>query len=114
MSVFSRTEREFLRLLAGDVRGEGRALLQSRFPNPVYRRQLLWGIRRKALAAAEDWELYARAAARESRVVHPQVVDLSAEVPAYTEPFAALVNWLAGHSHRSKARKDREARRGGA
>ncbi len=69
--MFSRKERDFLTLVArGGERGVGgRTELEAQFPNPVYRRKLLWGIRRKAADAAADLELYAVAARVESKVL---------------------------------------------
>lgn len=93
--MFSRKEREFLVLIAGHPGEDLEGGLSRRFPNPVYRRKLLWGIRKKALAAAEDWELYARAAQHDARVLRPQPSDDVPPVPLHTEPFAFLVKKLA-------------------
>jgi hypothetical protein len=102
--MFSHKEREFLRLLAEGAPEELPRLLQAKFPNPVYRRRLLWGIRHKALRAASDWELYSMAARKESRVVQPQSPDGSGTVPTFSEPLAALIKRLAALSggHRNE------------
>ena len=93
--MFSRKEREFLRILAESPESEVPGRLESRFPNPTYRRRLFWGIRQKAVAAADDLELYAQAAARDPRVVRPQ----DSEVPRYTEPFAAVAKRVIEAAH---------------
>lgn len=100
--MFSRKEREFLRLLSETPVDGTSADLERRFPNPVYRRRLLWGIRKKALAAAGDWELYAQAAGRERRVVNPRPTTAAAEVPSSTEPIAALVQALINSARRNR------------
>lgn len=88
--MFSRRERDFLVAL---VRGEGasevsRRDLVSEFPNPIYRRKMLWGIRRKATRAVADWELYLRAARVESKVVP---VSVGSDLPPLaTEPLVTL------------------------
>ncbi len=108
--MFSRTEREFLRLLGeGPVASRG-DVVRARFPNPVYRRKLLWGIRRKAAAAAADWTLYTRAAEREARVVRPSPGEREAIVPRVTEPFAGLFLLLA-QARASRARSGPRGRR---
>ncbi len=87
--MFSPREREYLRLLAEPpVRGLELGLA---FPNPVYRRKLSWGIRRKVVEALPDWELYAAAAERSARirvVVPPSGPET---VPVYTDPFISVV-----------------------
>ena len=94
--MFSQTEREFLRLLGERRSATGASALERRFPNPVYRRRLLWGIRQKATAVSEDLELYASAARHEPRVVRPLTAGRSGEVPQHAEPLAALVEKVAG------------------
>ncbi|MGA7923042.1 MAG: hypothetical protein WCA77_03610 [Thermoplasmata archaeon] len=103
LPMFSRREREFLRLLVEGPPEATAALLARRFPNPAYRRRLLWGIRKKATAASEDWELYARAATREARVVRPRGPEREGRIPSYTEPLASLYEWLVGASRVSKS-----------
>jgi hypothetical protein len=82
--MFSRRERDYLTLLVHCEREGDRAQreLLAAFPNPTYRRKLLWGIRRKAADAAADWELYAHAAR-----VDPKV--LPGPLPSKPVPLAA-------------------------
>ncbi len=111
--MFSRTEREFLELIAQAPRGAGDPVLEGRFPNPVYRRRLLWGIRRKASAAALDWELYARAAAQDDRVVAASDARPGSGIPLHSEPLAALFKRLvrpARDERRKEAAPPREDR----
>ncbi|MCL4324905.1 MAG: hypothetical protein M1144_05540 [Candidatus Thermoplasmatota archaeon] len=100
--MFSQTEREFLMILAETPRSALAEVMAERFPNPVYRRKLLWGIRQKAASAAEDWSLYARAARREERVMPPRPLPDAAEVPLYTEPFAVFLRGLQGRLSRKR------------
>jgi hypothetical protein len=86
--MFSRKERDFLELLERARHGDRSADedLEAAFPSAAYRRKLLWGIRRKAALASDDWELYARVAEVESRVLPrpptgPKVPILVAEDP---------------------------------
>jgi hypothetical protein len=105
--MFSQKEREFLRVLAESPGEPNSERLARQFPNPVYRRRLLWGIRRKAVEAAEDWELYALAAAQDHRVVSPRPLGPAEPVPTHAEPFAALVATLIeAVRRRPKARGD--------
>ena len=86
--MFSPRERDYLRLLA-----EPPALgleLGIAFPNPVYRRKLSWGIRRKVTAALPDWELYAAAAERNERVRVVVPRPDHETVPVYTDPFVSV------------------------
>lgn len=87
--MFSRREREYLRLLADRPLGGGGA--EERFPNPVYRRKLAWAVRRKAAAAIGDWELYC-AAARHSTGVRLAASPGGEEaVPVFADPI--VVAW---------------------
>jgi hypothetical protein len=88
--MFSRREREFLgAVVRGEASGDDtqRELLEA-FPNPIYRRKMLWGIRRKVTRATADWALYLRAARVESRVV-PGTVP-SGLPPLAVEPLVTL------------------------
>lgn len=109
--MFSQREREFLRLLADGSSAEALRQLQEQFPNPVYRRRLFWGIRRKAMDAARDWELYVQAARLEGRVVRPLSTEAPSSVPIYTEPFAALAKRLGGLVRARPSRRSRTAPR---
>jgi hypothetical protein len=101
--VFSRKEREFLKLLTEGSDNELSNELMAQFPNPGYRRRLLWTIRRKAAAAARDWALYSQAADRENRVLPAPDRSEEPPVPRYTEPLAALVERLSSRRIRQPA-----------
>ena len=69
--MFSGKEREYLDLI---VRSQSQSrpvedTLAVRFPNPTYRRKLLWVIRRKASRGFADWALYAEAAEIDPRIL---------------------------------------------
>ena len=84
-SLFSRREREFLVALSQSQSGSGAEpqKLVVAFPNPIYRRKMMWGIRRKAARAAADWELYLRAATVDGKIVpggiQPELPPLAAD-----------------------------------
>ncbi len=84
--MFSRKERDFLALLvrADAESGSDRAELFAAFPNPSYRRKLMWGIRRKATEAAADLALYADAARVESKVLPVSTAPVYAVDPLVT------------------------------
>ncbi|HTT16108.1 MAG TPA: hypothetical protein VMH49_01950 [Thermoplasmata archaeon] len=96
--MFSRREREFLHRLVrpGDPDGTVEA-----FPNPVYRRKLLWSIRRKTARAVADWELLAAALRNDPRL--GRVPEGTDAVPLFREPFAALLRSL-GRRGRTEGR----------
>jgi len=101
--MFSRAEREYLEtLLAGPV-DEAEARLERGFPNPTYRRKLRWGIRRKASASLQDWELYAAAATRERRLVTAATRSGDAP-PALADPLASFLAEVRGALRRSGRR----------
>ncbi len=95
--MFSRAEREYLGVLAQSQR-EGtdptRALARL-FPNPVYRRKILWGIRRKAQRTAADLSLYAIAARAESRVLPRPPSAGTSTVPLTEDPLLTFLRYLA-------------------
>ncbi|MHB8352403.1 MAG: hypothetical protein ACYDFT_06950 [Thermoplasmata archaeon] len=83
--MFSRREREYLRLASGGARGS----VDASFP-PGYRRRIQWSIRRKVSRAATDWGLYLTAAQLDARVrVRVPPTDLP-EVPLYADPLVSL------------------------
>lgn len=91
--MFSRKEREFLELLAREGPGatsEAPALVRA-FPNPVYRRKLLWGIRKKVDAAMGDLELFADAAEADRKVLPDRVELPSGVPPLYADPLVLLL-----------------------
>ena len=100
--MFSRKERDFLALLArcGDLGAQGRDELEAQFPNPVYRRKLLWGIRRKAADAAADLELYAVAAEVESKVLPIARRDAP---PVAADPLVQLLRVVRAHLSRGES-----------
>jgi hypothetical protein len=104
--VFSRREREFLRLVAA-AGGPGPGV-DRRFPNPAYRRKLLWGIRRKTEAARADWQLYETAARVDGRVRGPTSAAPPGFVPVYSDPFATVYARVRASLRR---RRDRAAER---
>jgi hypothetical protein len=95
--MFSRKERALLAILAEGRRmgRDPRAVLAEAFPNPAYRRKLLWGIRRKANGAAEDLELYLKASRVDRRVVTP--AGLPGPYPVAADPLVRLLRAVLGH-----------------
>ena len=69
--MFSPEERRFLNLLRAGAAKDGQlpAPVRDAYPNPVYRRKLLWQIRRKARNGADDWALYTAVARSDPRVL---------------------------------------------
>ena len=92
--VFSRTERVFLKVLADSPPPSGDARLEQVFPNPVYRRKLMWGIRQKAGASLEDWRLYTEAARRDSRLLPREAEGAEASRPLFADPIVGVVESL--------------------
>jgi len=103
--VFSRTERTFLEHLArGPEESENRPLAAA-FPNPVYRRKLLWGIRQKAGNSLEDWHLYVEAAQNEPRLL-PRRGDGGADpVPVFADPLVTFVEEIRSKFSRNDHRR---------
>jgi hypothetical protein len=93
--VFSRTERQLLTLLIEGPAATAQQRLESAFPNPTYRRKLLWGIRRKVGHSWSDWHLYAEAVRRDERLLPraPESVR-PASPPLYTEPMVVFLSRL--------------------
>ncbi len=94
--MFSRKERDLLAILA-ESRRKGRdpqTALAEAFPNPVYRRKLLWGIRQKASGAAQDLELYLEAAQQDRRVVAPARNE--GRYPVAADPLVSLLRAIQG------------------
>ncbi len=90
--MFSRVEREFLSILADGSAEEASVHLARAFPNPVYRRKLLWAIRQKAGRSLSDWQLYAKAAAREPRLLPRPPDPAGNAVPLYEDSFVTLLS----------------------
>lgn len=96
--MFSPAERRYLALVSGS-RSEGTdpdARLEAAFPNPVYRRKLLWGIRKKTVQAAADWELLSGAARAEERVLPRGTGTVPREVPLVEDPIVTLLHRVQG------------------
>lgn len=102
--MFSPKERDFLELIARcAVRGEeGQSALLAAFPNPTYRRKLLWGIRRKASDAVSDLQLYVLAASVESKVLPAPSPGQS--VPLAADPLVTLIRALREILHPPRPR----------
>ncbi len=87
--MFSRKERDYLFTVVTATRA-GTAMepsLAARFPNRTYRRKLLWSIRRKAIRAAADWQLYTEAAGTEKRILPGGIVSSDRLRPVYSDPI---------------------------
>jgi hypothetical protein len=87
--VFSRKERDYLlTIVQASRRGaDPERRLVARFPNPVYRRKLLWSIRAKAERALTDWNLYHEAAATEPRILPQRLDPPDVALPVYSDPL---------------------------
>ena len=103
--MFSRREREYLRLVAGS--GAPGPRVERRFPNPAYRRKLLWGIRRKTEAARADWELYEKALRIDRRVRGAAADAPEGPVRVYSDPFATAYERVRTSLRRRGARAAR-------
>ena len=88
--MFSRAERAFLERVAHGPRASVRGALESQFPNPVYRRKLMWGIRRKASRSMADWQLYWAAAERDERLL-PRETSREGSSPLFADPLVTLI-----------------------
>ena len=94
--MFSRKEKDVLAILA-ESRRKGRdpqTALAAAFPNPAYRRKLLWGIRQKASGAAQDLTLYLEAARQDRRVVAP--ARDPGRYPVAADPLVTLLRAVQG------------------
>lgn len=93
--MFSDREREFLRTVRDAPAGAATDRLARAFPNPAYRRKLLWAIRRKAGRSVADWELYAAASDRDGRLL-PSSPRPGGDrtVPRYVDPRVAVFGRL--------------------
>ncbi len=92
--MFSRAERTYLSILGEGDRMAAAARLEREFPNPVYRRKLLWSIRQKVQRSIADWELY-----RDAALANPNLLPKGsgpAEVsrPVFQEPIVGFVDRL--------------------
>ena len=64
--------------------------MDSQFPNPVYRRKLMWGIRRKASRSMADWQLYWAAVERDERLL-PRETGIEGRSPLFADPLVTLI-----------------------
>lgn len=103
--MFSRREREYLRIVS-DGLSKSRSGRGSS-PSPGYRRKLQWSIRQKAGSSLADWELLARAARTEPRLVSLDLPTPGPEDLVYREPVARFVQTV----HRILRRSGRADRR---
>jgi hypothetical protein len=102
--MFSRAERTYLKTLVEGSEETARQNLEALFPNPVYRRKLLWGIRQKASRSFTDWQLYAEAARRDTRIVPRRSSTDSEHPPLFTDPLITAL----GDFRRLLARRRRD------
>lgn len=102
--MFSHKESEFLRIVARTPNASLEEALRVRFPNPVYRRKLMWGIRRKASRSLDDWQLYREAAERDSRLL-PRGGS-GGPSPLFADPLVTLIDDVrrAFARHRQRTR----------
>ena len=109
--MFSRKEREFLEMLSRGQLDDPRATraLESAFPNPAYRRKLLWGIRRKVEGAMDDWRLVLDASRAEKKVWPEPSTPREDDVPLFADPLAAA---LLGLERRRRGRASERAEHG--
>ncbi len=88
--MFSRTERAFLEILRRSPGAGASVELEAAFPNPAYRRKLMWGIRQKAGRSLADWQLYSVAARRDPRLLPPELSTPGARVPLFADPLVTF------------------------
>ncbi|MGI0071967.1 MAG: hypothetical protein ACRECT_07905 [Thermoplasmata archaeon] len=89
--MFSRAERTYLEILVRDPAESARATLEVTFPNPTYRRKLLWGIRRKADRSLADWRLYSAAVEREHRILPRAPEGPPGTTPVFEDSIVTLL-----------------------
>ncbi len=107
--MFSRKEREFLETLSRGRLDDPRTAraLEAAFPNPAYRRKLLWGIRRKVEGAMDDWRLFLVASRAEKKVWPRPSTPREDDVPLFSDPLAAA---LLGLERRRQGRAPERAK----
>ncbi len=88
--MFSPAERSFLRTTIESSVGAFPSRLESQFPNPAYRRKLMWGIRQKAERSFADWQLYMQAAQREPRILPRPSSRDATSAPLFADPLVTL------------------------
>jgi hypothetical protein len=90
--MFSRAERQFLVALAEPGAPAGR--LDAEFPSLAYRRKLQWSIRKKVKSSLGDWELYARAAQLDSRLLPFDPRPGAVRPPEFSDPIVTVLRGL--------------------
>lgn len=101
---------------AHGARTPARDLVQSLFPNPVYRRKLMWGIRRKASRSLADWQLYWAAAEQDERLL-PRAMSPEGSSPLFADPLVTLIEdfrrvWARRRERDPSSRRPPTPRRG--
>jgi hypothetical protein len=102
--MFSPAEREYLRLVSDGPSDEASERLKAAFPNPAYRRKLMWGIRHKARRSLDDWQLYADAARDEERLLPRAAPADARNPPLYEDSIVVLLRALRQRLHGSRRR----------
>ncbi len=92
--MFSRRERDFLELIRDGDRASVDRRLEAAFPNPVYRRKLLWAIRRKADRSVADWQLLREAAQRDDRLFAAPDLRTDTPPPVFADPVVTFLEKL--------------------
>ena len=92
--MFSRRERDFLELIRTGDRASVDRRLEAAFPNPVYRRKLLWAIRRKADRSVADWDLLREAAQRDARLLATSDLPTVTPPPVFADPIVTFLETL--------------------
>lgn len=109
--MFSPAERSFLRSTIENSAGAFPSRLESQFPNPAYRRKLMWGIRQKAGRSFADWQLYLQAAQREPRILPRATSSDATSAPLFADPLVTLFQELRRRlSRRPRSSGDRSLR----
>ena len=105
--MFSRKEREYLRLIAahGPSAVDPDAALRAAFPNPTYRRKLSWAVRRKVARTALDWDLYSRAARAEPGLIPSVLPAGPPELPVVADPLVSALRAVRRSNGRSPRRR---------
>jgi hypothetical protein len=92
--MFSHAERTFLRTLVDGPDASVSARLEHAFPNPAYRRKLMWGIRQKADRSLGDWLLYSAAARRDERLLPATPEAPCTPTPLFADPIVTALEDL--------------------
>ena len=104
--MFSPAERSFLRTMIEGPVDTGSSGLEAQFPNPAYRRKLMWGIRQKAGRSLSDWQLYLEAAQREPRILPRAGPSEPSSAPLFADPLVTLFQELRRKLARRRPRAE--------